>query len=106
MLVKYNDKKTCERVNEGYSPILSLTDNAEPDCNRILQRAAWLPSYDAWVDRLSLPDPRAIPTGPQSISPVARVGIENSSALFRINRLFIRHAVSGYLFFSSRDTSK
>jgi hypothetical protein len=54
MLVKYSDKKTCERVNEGYSPILCLTDNAEPDCNRILQRAAWVPSYDAWVDRLEL----------------------------------------------------
>jgi hypothetical protein len=55
VLYKYMDKRTCERLKE-HQPMLYLSDaicqaaNTVKDCDVVLERAPWLPSYDEFVD--------------------------------------------------------
>jgi len=58
LLWKYLDQETVDEIHKhqpGWlqKPIL----NSVEDCDAILKRAPWIPSYDEWSERLGLSDP-------------------------------------------------
>ena len=63
LLWKYWDEETCKNYNGDVKQFASVCDNANKveDCDQILTRAGWLPSYDEWSQRLSLDDPHFFP---------------------------------------------
>jgi hypothetical protein len=62
LLWKYWDQETCTRYDGGsYSHKRVCTNaNSLTDCDQILRRADWIPSYDDWSDTLAL-DPIEFP---------------------------------------------
>jgi hypothetical protein len=55
LLWKYYDKETCAVSHMGYSMAVCNLTNHLSDCERILDRASWIPSYDEWAPKLDLP---------------------------------------------------
>jgi hypothetical protein len=52
-LWKYFDRETCLALRNVQAEAISSTANATnrvEDCDAILERAAWLPSYDEWPE--------------------------------------------------------
>jgi hypothetical protein len=55
ILYQYLDRETCERLRVA-QPMLFLDDkicqaaNTEADCDAVLERASWLPSYNEFAD--------------------------------------------------------
>jgi hypothetical protein len=56
LLWKYYDKETCEIGHKGYGSSPCKITNKLGDCEQILQRAEWIPSYDEWAPTLGLPE--------------------------------------------------
>lgn len=75
VLWKYYDRETCMASQSMYAgggggevkgkPAIAMTDldmicqaaNMVHECDEVLQRASWIPSYDEWANRLELSDP-------------------------------------------------
>jgi hypothetical protein len=57
MLWKYWDRESCLQLGSKYdqSVCRSSAMSTEEDCNGILRRASWMPSYTEWKDKLGLP---------------------------------------------------
>lgn len=71
MLWKYWDTASCARYGADYNPKICQEANTVHECDPILTRASWIPSYDEWHDRLKLSAPLALPfhaTHPQHIT--------------------------------------
>jgi hypothetical protein len=62
-LWKYFDRETClaspKRPGGSHLFNCNATNRVE-DCDTILERAAWLPSYDEWAPKLSLSEPQRL----------------------------------------------
>jgi hypothetical protein len=62
-LWKYFDRETClaspKRPDGSHLFNCNATNRVE-DCDTILERAAWLPSYDEWAPKLSLDEPQRL----------------------------------------------
>jgi hypothetical protein len=62
-LWKYFDRETClaspKRPDGSHLFNCNATNRVE-DCDTILERAAWLPSYDEWAPKLSLGKPQRL----------------------------------------------
>jgi hypothetical protein len=56
LLWKYYDKETCEIGHKGYRLAPCRITNKLGDCEKILRRAQWIPSYDEWAPTLGLPE--------------------------------------------------
>jgi hypothetical protein len=56
LLWKYYDKETCEIGHKGYNSAPCKITNKLGDCEKILRRAEWIPSYDEWAPTLGLPE--------------------------------------------------
>jgi len=53
LLWKYWDEETCTKYDgRYYSPKICESANREEDCNQILTRAEWIPSFDDWSGRI------------------------------------------------------
>jgi hypothetical protein len=48
VLWKYYDKRACRRLGSKHSRRICEAANTEADCAKVLDRAAWIPSYDQW----------------------------------------------------------
>jgi hypothetical protein len=62
-LWKYFDHEAClasPKGPDGKEFFNCSTTNRVEDCDTILERAAWLPSYDEWAPKLSLGEPRRL----------------------------------------------
>jgi hypothetical protein len=72
-LWKYFDSEAClasPKGPDGKEFFNCSTTNRVEDCDAILERAAWLPSYDEWAPKLSLDEPRGLhywSTRPQTL---------------------------------------
>jgi hypothetical protein len=54
MLYKYWDRETCYRYGSMYSLAICREANTDRDCDKILARAPWIPSFAEWRDVLGL----------------------------------------------------
>lgn len=61
LLWKYFDAESCSLYNSCCNPLVCRTANVVEDCDPILTRAKWIPSYDEWQARLNLPEPVELP---------------------------------------------
>lgn len=61
MLWKYWDTETCRKYGSLYNPHICLNAKTVSECDPILNRASWIPSYDEWHSRLHLPPPMQVP---------------------------------------------
>jgi hypothetical protein len=61
MLWKYYDRKTCNKYGKEYAPKDCQLSNTVNDCDEILLRAPWIPSYDEWASKLELEEPFEFP---------------------------------------------
>jgi len=53
LLWKYWDSETCSKYDgKHYDVIICEAANTVDACDKILKRAAWIPSYDEWSERL------------------------------------------------------
>ena len=55
LLWKYYDIKTCRALDQSSCYIADL--NSESDCDKVLHRASWIPSYDEYSAILNLSQP-------------------------------------------------
>ena len=66
VLWKYYDEETCEALGgqskscQGGGPFVCEQANREEDCEAILRRNRWMPSYDEWAEKLDLPPPEQL----------------------------------------------
>lgn len=62
LLWKYWDYETCRRWNSRFEDqsICNITNRAS-QCESILTRAGWIPSYDEWSQKLGLEEPVELP---------------------------------------------
>lgn len=58
LLWKYYDKESCELYAPKLhqDPIHCQVANRLEDCDAILERAPWIPSYDEWTEKLGIED--------------------------------------------------
>ena len=49
VLWKYYDEETCNTFGKGYVSSICKKANKEKDCNQVLERSRWIPSYDEWI---------------------------------------------------------
>lgn len=61
MLWKYWDTDTCYSYGALYGIHRCQNANLVSDCDALLARAPWIPSYDVWVPRLGLGRPYELP---------------------------------------------
>ena len=61
LLWKYYDAESCYRYGSCCNARVCRTANVLADCDPILTRAQWIPSYDEWQARLHLPEPVELP---------------------------------------------
>jgi hypothetical protein len=54
LLWKYSDEETCLIANKGYDPKVCEHGYSEKDCDKTLERASWIPSFDEWAPKLGL----------------------------------------------------
>jgi hypothetical protein len=60
-LWKYLDRETClASPKDGRHLFNCNATNHVEDCDAVLERAAWLPSYDEWAPKLSLDEPHSL----------------------------------------------
>jgi hypothetical protein len=60
-LWKYFDRETCLASGQDGNHLFNCNaTNRVEDCDTILERAAWLPSYDEWAPKLSLGEPQRL----------------------------------------------
>ena len=59
VLWKYWDRETCLRIGNSYDLNVCQTVewNKVRDCDKVLERVFWLPSYNEWSSRLNLSKP-------------------------------------------------
>ena len=60
LLWKYYDQKTCKTIGQNIYPTVCSAANTVEDCNQVLKRSSWIPSYDHWIGKTSSPRKRRI----------------------------------------------
>jgi hypothetical protein len=56
VLVHYYTREACEAAGAGFDSGICRHANRQDDCDPVLRRHAWVPTYDAWKGRLGLPN--------------------------------------------------
>jgi len=57
LLWKYYDKKACKTFGQKYDPRVCWTANRVEDCDMVLKRAPWIPSFEEWKTQLLHQEP-------------------------------------------------
>lgn len=61
VLWKYWDTETCHKYGSAFNQAICTSANTVQDCDAILARADWIPSYDEWAPQWALDQPVELP---------------------------------------------